>query len=130
MDGYISYNANPKRSRVGDCVIRAVAKATGKSWDEVYKDLSAEGYAMADMPNANNVWGAYLRKLGFRREVIPDTCPDCYTVADFAREHPTGTYILATGGHAIAVDSGKYYDTWDSGDETPAFYWYKENGGQ
>lgn len=130
MAGYISYNSNPKQARVGDCVIRAISKVTGKTWDEVYKDLSAEGYAMADMPNANNVWGSYLRKNGFKRSIMPDTCPDCYTVADFTREHSTGTYILALAGHVVAVMNGKYFDSWDSGDEIPLYFWQKENGGK
>lgn len=128
MNGYIQYNANPKRSRVGDCVIRAISKATGKSWDEVYKDLSAEGYALADMPNANNVWGSYLRKLGFKRGIISDNCPDCYTVSDFVTENPRGTYILALSSHAVAVVDGEYFDTWDSGDEVPLYYWVKTGG--
>lgn len=38
------------------------------------------------MPDANEVWGGYLRSLGWIRGAIPDTCPDCYTVADFAYE--------------------------------------------
>jgi len=35
---------------------------------------------MSDMPSANRVWMAYLKKIGFKKYLIPDTCPDCYTV--------------------------------------------------
>ena len=59
--------------------------------------------------------------------IIPNTCPDCYTIADFCNDHPYGTYILATGTHVVAVIDGDYYDTWDSGNEIPIFYWQKEN---
>ena len=38
-----------------------------------------------------NVWGAYLRSRGFDRDMISNSCPDCYTVADFAAEHPHGS---------------------------------------
>ena len=72
------------------------------------------------------VWGAYLKKHGFVREVIPNTCPDCYTVADFCREHPKGTFILALSGHVVAVIDGKYFDTWDSGEELPIYYWHRK----
>ena len=75
------------------------------------------------MPSGDNVWGSYLRKLGFKRELIPDTCPDCYTVKDFTDDHPRGRYILATGTHVIAVVDGNYIDTWDSGNEIPIYYW-------
>ena len=30
---WIEYNPNPRRNRVGDCAIRAVAKATDQDWE-------------------------------------------------------------------------------------------------
>lgn len=59
----------------------------------------------------------------FGKHIIPDTCPYCYTVRDFAREHPNDTYLLKTSGHVIAVESGDYFDTSDSGSEIPVYYW-------
>ena len=81
---------------------------------------------MCDMPSANRVWGAYLRDKGFRRDLLPDECPDCYTVRDFCEDHPKGKYILAIEGHVVAVLDGKYYDSWDSGNETPIYYWKRK----
>jgi hypothetical protein len=78
------------------------------------------------MPSANHVWGKYLRNKGFERKVIPDSCPDCYTVKDFCDDHPKGTYILAISGHVVTVIDGAYYDTWDSGDEIPIYYWQRK----
>ena len=123
---YSAYNPNPMGARVGDCTVRAISRATGESWDTVYCGLCVEGLRLCDMPTANHVWGAYLRRHGFRRRALPDDCPDCYTVADFCRDHPHGTYVLAISGHVVCVDDGSYYDTWDSGAESPAYYWYKE----
>lgn len=120
---YKHFNPNPAGKSVGDCTVRAVAAATGKSWDEVYTGLSVEGLALADMPSANAVWGAYLKRQGYRRQLLPDTCPDCYTVADFAAEHPKGVYLLALSGHVVCIINGDWYDTWDSGAETPLYYW-------
>lgn len=57
---------------------------------------------------------------------MPDNCPDCYTVADFASEHPRGLYVLAIGGHVVTVRDGEWMDSWDSGNEVPAYYWSKE----
>jgi hypothetical protein len=79
------------------------------------------------MPHANVVWGEYLYKQGFRKGAIPDTCPNCYTVRAFCADNPIGTFLLATGSHVIAVIDGNYYDTWDSGNEVPIYYWRKEN---
>lgn len=117
------YNPNPQGKAVGDCTVRAICKATGKRWQEVYIGLCDTGLRMGDMPSANAVWGEYLRGLGYRRHVVPDTCPSCYTVEDFCEEHPDGTYILALSGHVACVYDGDLYDSWDSRREVPIFYW-------
>ena len=119
-------NVNPKGHYVGDCVIRAISEATEQPWEKVYTELAVQGFMMADMPSSNHVWGAYLASKGFEREIIPNTCPDCYTVADFTRDNPEGVFILATGTHVIAVRDGDYIDTWDSGDEVPVYFWRKK----
>ena len=46
-----------------------------------------------------------------------------YTVDDFCGDHPVGTYILAIDGHVVCVQDGFYWDTWDSGQEIPIYYW-------
>ena len=125
--GYVNYNPNPKRKLVGDCVIRAISKVMNMDWEDTYLDLLLQGFSMYDMPSSNDVWGTYLIEHGFHRYVIPDTCPNCYTVEQFTRDNPDLTGILATGTHVIAVDSGDYFDTWDSGNEIPIYYWRKEN---
>ena len=75
------------------------------------------------MPNANHVWGAYLKSRGFKQYVIDDKGKDIYTVSDFCADNPHGTYILAIDGHVVCVIDGYYYDTWDSGNEIPIYYW-------
>lgn len=128
---YIMYNPNPiGRSSVGDCVIRAISKALNESWENSYIRLCSYGFAMGDLPNSDTVFGAVLRTSGFKRQVIPDTCPDCYTVDDFAKEHPYGTFVLGLGGHVTTIVDGDIYDTWDTSREIPVYYWYKENKNQ
>lgn len=123
-DMFIHYDPNPRwTGRAGDCVIRALTLAVGKSWEEVYLELSMLGFRLGDMMSANHVWGEYLRGYGYRVRPLPDTCPVCYTVRDFAAEHPSGTYVLATGSHAVTVMNGDYYDTSDTGNEVPLFYY-------
>ena len=120
---YIFYNPNPSRKLVGDCVIRAISKITGNDWEKTYMDICMHGFMLHDMPSANYVWGSYLHDLGFKKTIIPDTCPECYTVEDFCNDHPQGTYMLATGRHVVTVVDGNYYDSWDSGNEVPVYYW-------
>ncbi len=123
---FIKYNANPVKNIVGDCVIRAISKAMNNDWETVYLEIAMLGLLMHDMPTSNNVWETYLWKNGFRRFNIPNMCPDCYTVRDFCSDNPEGTFVLGTGSHAIAIIDGDYYDTWDSGEETPIYCFRKE----
>ena len=120
------FNGNPTGRSVGDCAVRAVSVALGISWEEAYSLIAAMGYAMGDMPSSDAVWGAVLRQNGFYRQSIPDTCPMCYTASDFASEHPRGVYVLGFGGHVATIKDGVLYDSWDSSNEIPQFYWYKE----
>ena len=126
MGEFVSYNPNPTGAKVGDCVVRALSKALGQKWEETYIDLCVEGILKCDLPSANSVWGAYLRRKGFEREIIPNSCPDCYTVEDFCADHPNGTYILALDGHVVSVVDGQYFDTWQSGREVPIYYCHRK----
>lgn len=117
------YNPNPHGMYNDDCLIRAISLITNRSWDSVYFDLCLQGYLMKNMPSVNVVWGNYLRSIGFEQIMIPNTCPECYTIRDFCYDFPYGEYILVTGSHVIAVIDGDYYDSWDSGDEMPSSVW-------
>lgn len=126
---FIQYNGNPQDNfRAGDCVVRAISVVTGDSWNKVYLDLCAEGMSVGDWGNNNGVWDGYLRKRGFMRYICPNDCPYCYSVENFAEEHKTGSYIVATGSHAVAVINGDYIDATDSGFVTPIYYYTKEGG--
>lgn len=120
---YIPYNPNPRGNRVGDCTVRAIAKATGQDWETTFVGMSICGYSLGDMPSADHVWGAYLRHKGFERYIVDDHGQDIYTVSDFCKDNPIGLYVLAIPGHVVCVENGKYYDSWDSGNEIPRYYW-------
>lgn len=120
---FIEYNPNPCARRVGDCAVRAVAKALKIDWETAYLAIMMNGFYMCDMPSSDAVWGATLRQNGFTRKAIPNTCPECYTTRDFCKDHPVGTYVLGFGGHTATVKDGDLFDSWDSSDEIPQFYW-------
>jgi len=120
------YNPNPAGRRVGDCAIRAVAKALNVDWETAYARIALAGFLMGDMPSSDSVWGSVLRQNGFYREAVPNTCPDCYTAADFANDHPTGTFVLGFGGHVATVSDGVLFDSWDSSNEIPQYFWRKD----
>ena len=125
MNRWKQYNPNPRCNRVGDCTVRAISKAMEQSWEQTYAGLTAYGFMYGDMPSANNVWGNYLKRNGYRRYLVDDHGKDYYTVEDFCIDNPSGTYILAIEGHVVCVQDGFYYDTWDSGREEPIYFWKK-----
>ena len=120
------WNPNPAGRNVGDCAVRAVAKALNTDWETAYARIAFAGYQMGDMPSSDSVWGAVLRQNGFYRESIPNLCPACYTAEDFCRDHPVGVYVLGFGGHVATVVDGVLYDSWDSSRSIPQFYWYRK----
>ena len=120
---WVPANPNPRNAHVEDCVVRAIAIATGREWLDVYDGLCRFGRKEANMPSANAVWGKYLRRIGYEPFLLPDACPECTTVRLFCEMFPSGTYIIGTGSHAVAVIDGNYYDSWDSGGETPSYFW-------
>lgn len=120
---FIEFNPNPKRKIVDDCVIRAICLVTGMDWYTVRVELFLMGLHEGDYEWKNYIWGGYLEKIGFTQHLLPNTCPNCFTVKDFCRLFPQGTYLLAIGDHVVGVIDGNYYDTWDSGDEIPVYYW-------
>lgn len=120
------FNNNPVQRSVGDCAIRAVSVALGTTWEEAYALIAANGFAMGDMPSSNSVWGAVLRQNGFYRAAIESDCPDCYTAENFAQDHPNGVFVLGFGNHVATVVDGVLYDSWDSSNEIPQYYWYRQ----
>lgn len=120
---FVYYNPNPDTEiNASDCVVRALTKALDISWDTAYILLSVQGFIDHDIFASDRVWNNLLHDMGFKRNIIPNTCPICYTIADFAREHTEGIYILGTGKHAVCVHSGRIYDSWDSSREVPLYY--------
>ena len=119
---YGFFNPNPSGKRVGDCVIRAISFLTGEDWQTTYLKIAIQGFEMFDMPSSNAVWAEYLKRRGYKRYVIDDTC----TVKDFCKANPHGKFLLATGSHVVAVKDGDYFDAWDSGEEIPIYYWSKK----
>lgn len=120
---WIKINPNPLGRTEPDCVVRAICLATNKSWYEVYDALCDIGRYEASMPSVNSIWGKYLYKQGFEPFLISESCQECITVREFCKRYPYGTYIIGTGSHAVCVIDGNYLDSWDSGNETPSYFW-------
>lgn len=125
-DHFTYHNENPKNSKSsGDCVIRAIAFATGNGWDKTFTDLCALGLKMKAMPNDNKVFRAYLKQLGLEQMPQPRKSDNTkYTLKEFAKASSrTGTYIISVANHLTVVKNRKIIDTWDCGEKCVGNYW-------
>lgn len=118
---------NPTGRNVGDCAVRAISKALDIDWETAYLLIAKAGYDMGDMPSADSVWGSVLRQNGFYRRSIPNSCPECYTAEDFAKDNPKGTFVLGFGGHVATIKNGTLFDSWDSSQEIPVYVWCRKD---
>ena len=122
MKRYVYYQPNKLdlKDKYADCTIRALSKVLDCSWLEAYDkmvpicrkyqapnifdlSLKVEQEAMKELGNFE--YTGVSNAKGTKRP----------TVAEFAKAHPTGRYILNVANHEVAVVDGQYFDTWDSG---------------
>lgn len=123
---YKYYQPNPQNKKTDDCVIRALTKALDCDWETASVYAMTQQIRDSDIFIKNYVWGNLLLRNGYTRHPLPNTCPACYTVRDFAEDFKRGTYIVGTGDHVLAVIDGDWYDSFDSGEMIPIIYYRKE----
>ncbi len=128
MSYYRYFNPNPEgHTDAIDCTVRALCAALDIDWDWAYCLTAARGFEEKRMPVRNVTWWTILRRNGFDRAIIPNSCPDCYTAADFCRDHPRGVYVLCFDEHTACVRDGQVWDSYDSTDMVPIWYWYRRD---
>lgn len=125
MNTYRYFNPNPFETNTRDCVIRAICAVLDISWDSAFDMIAERAKQMGQTMDDNAVYGSILRQHGFNRAIIPNTCPDCFTAHDFCLQNPFGVYVLGFTGHVAAVIDGQVWDSWDSTDLIPIYYWYE-----
>lgn len=123
---WVKFINNPCGRLVGDCAVRAVAKALNTTWEDAFLKIVTAGYGMCDMPSSNSVIWAVLRQHGFKQKPRTEICDDCYTVRNFCSRNPKGIFVIFTSGHVVCAIDGNYYDSWDSGNEIVLYVWYKD----
>ena len=136
------YNANPKDKRSSDCVLRAIALATGKSWDELLDDLVTYSHKYKEMPNDTKCYSKYLEDLGFIKMSQPRKEDNTkYTGSEFCEwlnKHGKGPRVIVAhiGAQHIAAivpdinqenkkSRYKIHDTWNCSRRCVGTYWMK-----
>lgn len=122
---FIFHNENPRNLvRASDCVIRALANAMDKEWDDVLKELTDVALEIKDSPTSDKVIEKYLQRLGYTKErQLRKEDNTKYTVDEFARYKDKGNYIIRVAGHLTSVKDGYIYDTWNCSRKTTGNYW-------
>ena len=123
---YYQPNGMDLKDHYGDCVIRSLTKAVGKTWIDVFDELVPIARKYQCMPNSDPCYKEYLASNGFEycgvsnRKGVKRP-----TVESFAKEHPDGVYVLRVANHLVAVRDGKFHDTWDCGGKSLYGYYEK-----
>jgi hypothetical protein len=111
------------KGTAGDCVTRAIAIATGKSYCEVYDALNAlakgerTGRRKRGKSSARNgvykpTIRRYMESIGWRWFPTMHIGQGC-TVHLRADELPPGRLVVSTSKHSVAVIDGVIHDTHD-----------------
>ena len=124
FSSYVAYNANEDNLNTRDCVARGISIAFGSSYNTTKYQLRKRGRQTESVWNNIFNFEAYIRETyGSQYKFIRSSkygLPTNCTVEQFAREHPTGTYLLIVGKndrsyeHMVAVIDGDWYDSWNS----------------
>lgn len=126
---YYQPNKKDPKDTYGDCAIRAISKVLNLSWIETFDKLvpimREEQCLINGLPL--DVKKRIFGSLGFTYHgVSAAKGTKRPTVDGFAKDHPTGSYILRVAHHLVAVVDGQYHDTWDSGSCCLYGYFEKE----
>lgn len=108
-------NKNPKKRKAGDCAIRAICNAEGKSWLEVFDALVEIARRECYAPTNMNVINEYLKKYPTVAVMYDGNYGKRRYKVEELDKLPKGKYIVRVAGHMTCVKNGVIEDTWDCG---------------
>lgn len=114
---YIYYNANPLNKLEDDCFPRALSCATGRSWDDVYDELSD----LAQYNGTIMIDGDFVRWYldnNFERVINPPR-----KVRDVTRQFKNNIVLCTIKGHIFCIKYGIIYDTFDPSERDVEYVW-------
>lgn len=113
---YQFYNAHPENKIVGDCVKRAISKASNMDYNEVKRALNRyKKITGAQKFNEPKNCYAYVENvLNGKKISFPAIKGEPrMNGARFCEAYPKGSYILSMAHHWSCCVDGVIYDTWD-----------------
>lgn len=113
-------NLNPLDLNEEDCVTRAISLASGYSYAEIQDKL----YYVSQLLECEKLCVCcYEHLLTDVFKYYKILCRGL-SVAEFARMHPKGVYLIRMQGHLSVLVNGKVWDTWDCSNEILTDAWY------
>ena len=110
-----------KKDNTNDCVIRAIAIATGREYRIVRDDLFELAKDMWVMPNDKECYEAHLTRLGWVKHSPLKKGMRKVKVRDFPVK--TGAVIISTCNHLTTIVDGNIHDTWNTGNYAANSYY-------
>jgi len=107
-----------QKDRVGDCVIRALAIATGEDYKKIRKEVWELSWENGAMPNDKLTFDMFLQNRGW----IKEKKIKGFTLGQYPF-HPKHTYFVVLARHCVAVDQGLVRDIWDCRYKSPYYTW-------
>lgn len=123
---YEKFNINPKNHLAGDCVVRALAKSSGLSWDDVFDELYCIAKKQKRMLNEPNVYTKFLENHGYVqfKNVHPKKGESRTLVKQLIAKNPEDNWVITIANHVTTGINGVLYDTWDCGGRCVYKAWY------
>ena len=126
MAVFIKHNENPKGRKTSDCTTRAIAKATGMSYDTVLLAQYGRALKTKYFLNDTKITNAILTEFGFEEvKVKVQRGQSRQTVRQLTDAHPHDTLVISVAGHLTCAVDGCIYDIWDCGYKSVYKYWIK-----
>lgn len=118
------YNCNPHHVRTDDCVIRAIAAATGDSWEETLRNLTDYMIKDGHMIGTLELYGKYLKDIGFIKHKQPLTkTGKKMKFSEFCKKFDGEAVCNCGKGHVTYVSENGIWDIWNCEDEIVGNYW-------
>ena len=114
---YQIYNENPLGLFEDDCVVRSIACATNRTWDEVYDELSDLAQERGTLLDKRTFVRWYLDTHFWRIIKHP------YKVIDVAKTFKNNVILCTVKGHIICIREGLILDSFYPGDRVVEDVW-------
>tara|TARA_R100000329_G_scaffold146870_2_gene133839 strand:- start:1482 stop:1904 length:423 start_codon:yes stop_codon:yes gene_type:complete len=118
-----------KKDRTNDCVIRAIANATGTDYMAVFEDLLELSLETGHLPNHERTYGKYLEeRMGWiKQKPMRNSRNKLLKVKDIECDKDL---IVSTSRHLTYVNGDNFkmtlIDSWDCRNSTAYSYWERD----